>query len=165
MPISSRRRWALVAVVACGAFITALDQTVVVTALPSVMADLKVPIFRLESVIWVVTAYLLGYTVAMPVLGRLADVHGRHCRNTGKTVHATFPAVLLPQRTYPVARLPTISYPLSTACHTFSERCRVNHCALWTRMADSALPTGRNVVLGPRRASRGQPGPNGTYSR
>ena len=74
--ISSRRQWALVAVVACGAFITALDQTVVVTALPAVMADLKVPIIRLESVIWVVTAYLLGYTVAMPLLGRLADVHG-----------------------------------------------------------------------------------------
>jgi len=74
--ISSRRQWTLVAVVACGAFITALDQTVVVTALPAVMADLKVPIIRLESVIWVVTAYLLGYTVAMPLLGRLADVHG-----------------------------------------------------------------------------------------
>ena len=75
-PISSRRQWALVAVVACGAFITALDQTVVVTVLPAVMADLKVPIIRLESVIWVVTAYLLGYTVAMPLLGRLADVYG-----------------------------------------------------------------------------------------
>ena len=48
----------------------------VVTALPAVMADLKVPIVGLESVIWVVTAYLLGYTVAMPLLGRLADVHG-----------------------------------------------------------------------------------------
>ena len=68
--------WALVAAVATGAFITALDQTVVVTALPVVMADLKVPIFRLETVIWIVTAYLLSYTVAMPLLGRLADVHG-----------------------------------------------------------------------------------------
>ena len=74
-PASSRRQWWLVAVVACGAFITALDQTVVVTALPAVMNDLKVPIIRLEAVIWVVTAYLLGYTVAMPLLGRLADVH------------------------------------------------------------------------------------------
>ncbi len=76
MTISSRRQWTLVAFVACGAFITALDQTVVVTALPAVMADLKVPVLRLEAVIWVVTAYLLGYTIAMPLLGRLADVHG-----------------------------------------------------------------------------------------
>lgn len=68
--------WVLVAVVATGTFITALDQTVVITALPAIMADLKIPIVRLESVIWVVTAYLLGYTAAMPLLGRLADVHG-----------------------------------------------------------------------------------------
>ena len=68
--------WVMVSVIAAGVFVTALDQTVVVTALPAVMADLKVPIFRLEAVIWVVTAYLLAYTVAMPLLGRLADVYG-----------------------------------------------------------------------------------------
>ncbi len=68
--------WALVAAVAAGTFVTALDQTVVITALPAIMADLKIPILRFESVIWVITAYLLGYTVAMPLLGRLADVHG-----------------------------------------------------------------------------------------
>ena len=68
--------WLMVAAIAAGTFITALDQTVVVTALPAVMADLKIPIFRLETVIWIVTAYLLGYTVAMPLLGRMADVYG-----------------------------------------------------------------------------------------
>ncbi len=68
--------WVLVGIVAAGTFITALDQTVVITALPAIMADLKIPILRLESVIWVVTVYLLGYTAAMPLLGRLADVHG-----------------------------------------------------------------------------------------
>ena len=66
----------MVAAIAMGTFITALDQTVVVTALPAVMADLKIQIARLEAVIWVVTAYLLGYTVAMPLIGRLADVYG-----------------------------------------------------------------------------------------
>ena len=68
--------WLMVAAIAAGVFITALDQTVVVTALPAVMTDLRVELFRLESVIWVVTAYLLGYTAAMPTLGRLADVYG-----------------------------------------------------------------------------------------
>ena len=68
--------WVLVGVVGAGAFITALDQTVVITALPAIMADLKISIVRFESVIWVITAYLLGYTAAMPLLGRLADVHG-----------------------------------------------------------------------------------------
>ena len=59
-----------------GAFIAALDQTVVVTALPSVMLDLKIPITQLDRVSWIITAYLLGYTVAMPLIGRLGDVYG-----------------------------------------------------------------------------------------
>ena len=63
----------LLTIIGLGAFITALDQTVVVTALPSVMLDLKVPIAELDRVSWIITAYLLGYTVAMPLIGRLGD--------------------------------------------------------------------------------------------
>ena len=63
-------------IIGLGAFITALDQTVVVTALPSVMLDLKVPIAELDRVSWIITAYLLGYTVAMPLIGRLGDAYG-----------------------------------------------------------------------------------------
>ncbi len=66
----------ILTVVGLGAFITALDQTVVVTALPSVMLDLKVPLSQLDRASWIITAYLLGYTVAMPLIGRLADVYG-----------------------------------------------------------------------------------------
>ena len=67
---------AILTIVGVGVFITALDQTVVVTALPSVMVDLKIPIARLDRVSWIITAYLLGYTVAMPLIGRMADVYG-----------------------------------------------------------------------------------------
>ena len=63
-------------IVGLGAFVTALDQTVVVTALPSVMLDLKIPFTQLDRVSWIITAYLLGYTVAMPLIGRLGDVYG-----------------------------------------------------------------------------------------
>ncbi len=63
-------------IIGLGTFITALDQTVVVTALPSVMLDLQVPIADLDRAAWVITAYLLGYTVAMPLIGRLGDVYG-----------------------------------------------------------------------------------------
>ena len=59
-----------------GVFIAALDQTVVVTALPSIMLDIKLPFTKLDQATWIVTGYLLGYTVAMPLMGRLADVHG-----------------------------------------------------------------------------------------
>ena len=76
---SSRRMrstWAILTITGLGAFIAALDQTVVVTALPSVMLDLKIPITELDRVSWIITAYLLGYTVAMPLIGRLGDVYG-----------------------------------------------------------------------------------------
>ena len=68
--------WAILAIAGLGTFITALDQTVVVTALPSVMLDLKIPITQLDRVSWIITAYLLGYTVVMPLIGRLGDVYG-----------------------------------------------------------------------------------------
>ena len=71
-----RSTWAILTIAGLGAFITALDQTVVVTALPSVMLDLKIPITELDRVSWIITAYLLGYTVAMPLIGRLGDVYG-----------------------------------------------------------------------------------------
>ena len=71
-----RSTWAILTIAALGVFIAALDQTVVVTALPSVMLDLKIPITELDRVSWIITAYLLGYTVAMPLIGRLGDVYG-----------------------------------------------------------------------------------------
>ena len=46
----------VLAIIGLGAFITALDQTVVVTVLPSVMLDLKVPIAELDRVSWIITA-------------------------------------------------------------------------------------------------------------
>ena len=63
-------------VIGLGAFVTALDQTVVVTALPSIIVDLRVPFHELDRAAWIVTACLLGYTVAMPLIGRMGDVYG-----------------------------------------------------------------------------------------
>src|SRR5215218_5404595 len=50
-----------------------LDQTIVSTALPTIVRDLG----GLDQLSWVVTAYLLGATVSMPLWGRASDVHGR----------------------------------------------------------------------------------------
>ncbi len=58
-------------------FSTALDQTVVVTALPRVMVDLEIPLTDLDTASWIMTGYLISYTVAMPLAGRLSDVYGR----------------------------------------------------------------------------------------
>ena len=64
-------------IICLGVFSTALDQTVVVAALPSVMLDLEIPFTDLDTASWIVTAYLVSYTVAMPLAGRLSDVYGR----------------------------------------------------------------------------------------
>ena len=67
----------ILVIVCLGVFSTALDQTVVVAALPSVMIDLEIPLTDLDRASWIVTAYLVSYTVAMPLAGRLSDVYGR----------------------------------------------------------------------------------------
>ena len=59
-----------------GVFVAADDQTVVVTVLPQIMLDLKVPITELDRASWTITAYLLGYVVAMPLIGRVSDLWG-----------------------------------------------------------------------------------------
>ena len=62
--------------VALGSFITALDQTVVVTALPLMMRDLGVSVNQIDRASWIIISYLLGYTVVMPLVGRMSDVYG-----------------------------------------------------------------------------------------
>ncbi|HEY8163595.1 MAG TPA: MDR family MFS transporter [Methylocystis sp.] len=53
--------------------LSALDQTIVVTAMPTIGADLGEP----QNLPWIVTAYLVAATVVTPLYGKFADVHGR----------------------------------------------------------------------------------------
>ncbi|HEX9988575.1 MAG TPA: MFS transporter [Chloroflexia bacterium] len=66
-----------ITIVALGIFLAALDQTVIVTALWPISQDLQIPLTELDKAAWVVTAYLLGYTVALPLMGRVADIYGQ----------------------------------------------------------------------------------------
>ncbi len=63
--------------VCAGVFVAADDQTVIVTILPEVLLDLGVQLNELDSGAWTITAYLLGYVAAMPLMGRVSDVWGR----------------------------------------------------------------------------------------
>ena len=56
-----------------GMLLAALDQTIVATALPTIVGDLG----GLSQLSWVVTAYLLTSTVSVPLYGKISDLYGR----------------------------------------------------------------------------------------
>ena len=56
-----------------GMFLAALDQTIVSTALPTIVGDLG----GLNHLSWVVTSYLLASTASTPLYGKLGDMYGR----------------------------------------------------------------------------------------
>lgn len=68
--------WLTVGLVSLGVFFTALDQTVVVTVLPEVMVDMEISPTMLDHASWIITGYLLGYTVAIPLVARISDAYG-----------------------------------------------------------------------------------------
>lgn len=65
------------ALAGAGLFIAALDAYVVVTLLPAMMSDVGLTIDRLEQATPIITGFLAGYVVAMPLLGAYSDVRGR----------------------------------------------------------------------------------------
>jgi EmrB/QacA subfamily drug resistance transporter len=72
MPTPQERNVTLAAVMIT-LFLSALDQTIVSTAMPRVVAELK----GLELYPWVTTIYLLTSTVMVPIWGKLGDLYGR----------------------------------------------------------------------------------------
>jgi EmrB/QacA subfamily drug resistance transporter len=59
-------------------FIGAVDLTIVTAVLPRIMADLQVSIdTELHRAAWVISGYLLAYTIGMTFMGRLSDLYGR----------------------------------------------------------------------------------------
>jgi EmrB/QacA subfamily drug resistance transporter len=71
--LSHRRILAIIGALMLGMLLAALDQTIVSTALPTIVADLHGG----SHIAWVVTAYLLAATVSTPLWGKLGDQYGR----------------------------------------------------------------------------------------
>jgi EmrB/QacA subfamily drug resistance transporter len=74
MPGLGRRRILLIiGALMLGMLLAALDQTIVSTALPTIVGDLQGG----SHIAWVITAYLLATTVSTPLWGKLGDQYGR----------------------------------------------------------------------------------------
>lgn len=72
-PLSHRQILVVFSGLLLGMFLAALDQTIVATALPTIVGDLG----GLNHLSWVVTAYLLTSTASTPLYGKISDLHGR----------------------------------------------------------------------------------------
>ncbi|MEU9032194.1 MDR family MFS transporter [Streptomyces sp. NPDC048383] len=71
--LDRRRRNVIFGTIMLGVLLAALDQTIVGTALPTIVADLGGG----DHMSWVVTAYLLAETVSTVLVGKFGDVFGR----------------------------------------------------------------------------------------
>lgn len=69
---------ALLALVCLPVFIGSLDLTIISAVLPNVIVDLRIPLQTgANDAAWVVSGYLLAYTVSVALMGRLSDFIGR----------------------------------------------------------------------------------------
>jgi EmrB/QacA subfamily drug resistance transporter len=71
--ISTADRRLILTALAVVLLLSALDQSIVSTAMPRIIEQLH----GLEMYAWVTTAYLLTSTVSVPIYGKLSDLHGR----------------------------------------------------------------------------------------
>ncbi|MER7410595.1 MULTISPECIES: MDR family MFS transporter [Streptomyces] len=73
VPMTRRGVYLPIGALLLGMLLAALDQTIVATALPTIVSDLG----GMDHLSWVVTAYLLAVTAATPLWGKLGDQYGR----------------------------------------------------------------------------------------
>src|SRR3954465_8007882 len=71
--LGQRRKVSILIGVLLGMLLAALDQTIVGTAMPRVIAELN----GLQHYSWGFTGYMLGSTVTVPIYGKLSDIYGR----------------------------------------------------------------------------------------
>ncbi|HEX7021885.1 MAG TPA: MFS transporter, partial [Trueperaceae bacterium] len=71
--ITGQRRWWALGAVLLTMFFSSLDQTVVSTAIPTIVSELK----GFEIYAWLVTAYMMASAVTVPIYGKLSDIYGR----------------------------------------------------------------------------------------
>ncbi len=63
----------IVAGLLLGIFMSAMDNTIVATAMGKIISDLG----GLDKFVWVTSAYMVAVMAGMPIFGKLSDMYGR----------------------------------------------------------------------------------------
>ena len=71
--LTQKRIWVIFSALIAGMLLSSLDQTIVSTAMPTIVGKLG----GVEHQAWITTAYLLATTIVMPIYGKFGDVLGR----------------------------------------------------------------------------------------
>lgn len=71
--LTRRRIWIIFSALIAGMLLSSLDQTIVSTAMPTIVGQLG----GVDHQVWITTAYLLATTIVMPIYGKFGDVLGR----------------------------------------------------------------------------------------
>jgi EmrB/QacA subfamily drug resistance transporter len=71
--LTKRRIWIIFSALIAGMLLSSLDQTIVSTAMPTIVGQLG----GVEHQVWITTAYILATTIVMPIYGKFGDVLGR----------------------------------------------------------------------------------------
>ena len=99
-PLEGLGRWLVLFSITTGTFMANVDSTAVTVALPTMAREFGV---RLDSLQWVLSAYLLTITAVLPLFGRLADMVGRkRILNTGLALFVAASGVVAVAPSFPV---------------------------------------------------------------
>lgn len=71
--LNQRTIWLIFGALMASMFLSSLDQTIVGTAMPTIVGELN----GVEHQGWVITAYILAIAIAMPLYGKFGDLYGR----------------------------------------------------------------------------------------
>lgn len=71
--LTKRRIWIIFSALIAGMLLASLDQTIVSTAMPTIVGELD----GVSHQVWITTAYILATTIVMPIYGKFGDVLGR----------------------------------------------------------------------------------------
>ncbi|MEV0248838.1 MDR family MFS transporter [Nocardia sp. NPDC050712] len=71
--LTQKRIWLIFSALIAGMFLASLDQTIVGTAMPTIVGELG----GVSEMAWTATSYLLATTIVMPIYGKFGDMFGR----------------------------------------------------------------------------------------